>query len=253
MTQFWATNPVPADWQTDLDRLCPGENVSRLVLHWLPGTKTEPVQRWAIWEVMPESAVTKILEQERVLGIADSLIARLWKACHGEDPRRLGYWSKGVWRTKSLVSREQWDISHQTNGLPFLCWIVEGPRGGHAWQCSPFEQGFLLAAGVGPEDVQALQEAWPNPGSQAYAPYDRRVFEALAERDQLRQWREALNWTERSNRTQAGLIVDAEATVRKEEMWRRVMRWLDNQIGDAVSDLPRSSLPQWSDFQTVSE
>jgi len=246
---------VPPEWQQDLDRLWPGEQVSRLVLHWLAGLEGEPVQRWAIWEVLPTAEVGKVLEQERAFGVRNSLTEALWKALAGPDPRTLGHLDAKTkrWRTSSLVSREQWDLHREVGGLPMLSWIIEGPKGGHSWQCGMFEQGFLMAAGVEADTVQALAQAWPNPGSQPFAPYDQRVFRALQERDQLRQWRESLKWTERMNRTAAGLIVEGEHTKRHQFMLDRVFRWLDNQIGDAVSDIPRTLLPQWSDFQTVEE
>jgi hypothetical protein len=36
-------------------------------------------------------------------------------------------------------------------------------------------------------------------------------------------------------------------------MQERMLRWLDNQIADAVSDIPRKMLPQWSDLATTSQ
>lgn len=251
--QFLWHQTVPPEWQTDLDRLAPGENVSRLVLHWLAGLSDTPVQRWAIWEVLPAKQITAIIEQEeKQAGIKGSLTAALWKALKGPDPRTLGHWDikdgKKSWRTKSLVSREQWDIHQATGGMPLLCWIIEGHRGGHAWQFGLFEQNFLLAVGVDPQSVQDLNAAWPTPGSQPYAPYDQRVFQALAERDYLARWRESLQWDERHNRTQAGLILEGETAHRREDMMGRILGWLDNQISDVVSDIPRKLLPQWSEF-----
>jgi len=246
---FYLTRDVPAYWQADLDRLHPGENVSRLVLHWYAGFRYDPVQRWAIWEVLPATHVGKILEDEKKRGAPTSLTRSLWDAVQGPDPRTVGKWVKGRWHSDSLVSRAQWDLHKQTGGLPFLCWIIEGRHGGHAWQFGMFEQAFLLSLGTSPDLVQALVEAWPNPGSLPYAEYDSRVFHALAERDLLAQWRKSLAWEDRANRTEAGLILDGEKAQRREDMMMRTLRWLDGQIGDAVSDIPRKLLPQWSDFQ----
>lgn len=237
--------------------LNPGERVSRLVLHWLAGTPEEPVQRWGIWEVTPAHAMGAILEQERVAGIKDSLLGGIWKALKGPDPRTLGHWAivnkKRTWRTKSMVSREQWDLHKETGGYPLLCWIIEGEQGGHAWQFGIFEQEFLMAAGIDPELIQALRQAWPDPGSKPYAPYDNRVFKALAERDLLNQWQQARSWDARRDRTNAGLIVAGESEKRRREMQERMVRWLDNQIQDAVSDIPRRLLPAWSDFAPAQE
>lgn len=229
--------------------------MSRLVLHWLAGMPYEPVQRWAIWEVIPASQIQKIVDEEHRAGIEDSLVQGIWKDLKGPDPRTTGQWRPDHrvfggkrWVSKSNVSREQWDIHQETGGFPVLCWIVEGDRGGHSWQFGQFEQSFLLAHRVEPELVQAMAESWPNPGSREYAPYDNRVFHALAERDLLRDWRQSMSWDDRQQRTHAGLILAGDMKSRRERTMDKMMRWLDNQIGDAVSDIPRRLLPQWSDL-----
>jgi hypothetical protein len=255
---FQHTRAVPPEWAADIDRLNLGENISQLRLSWLAGMPYEPCQRWVLYEILPGHAVGKILEQEQKLGIRDSLTEGLWQALEGPDPRTVGKWIRAPklaggrrWVSQSLVSRNAWDLHKETGGLPQLCWIIEGEHGGHTWQFGNFEAGFLIAAGVPPDDVQQLAELWPNPGSQPYADYDQRTFQALAERDLLRQWRSSLAWEDRSDRTQAGLILMGEAAHRREDMMARVMRWMDNQIGDAVSDIPRRLLPQWSQFAQV--
>jgi hypothetical protein len=250
---FEWTRPVPPEWQTNLDQLAPGENVTRPMLSWLSGMPYGPVQRWVIHEVVPGKIVGQILEDEDRQGIENSLTRGLWEALKGPDPRTLGKWvpDKEVgkrWRSQSLVSRNQWDLHRQTGGLPMLSWIIEGDHGGHSWQFGPFEQGFLLAANVDPALVQAMGEAWPNPGSQPYADYDQRVLHALAERDLLRSWRQSLAWEDRTQRSQAGLILAGETASRRQDMLARVMRWVDGQIGEAVSDIPRRMMPDWSDF-----
>lgn len=255
-SSFEWTRAVPQAWADDLSLLSPGENVSSLHLSWLAGTPEEPVQRWVIYEVLPASAVGRIIAQEEHLNLHDTLTQNLWYALKGPDPRTVGKWiprKEGGrrWVSKSLVSRNAWDLHKTTGGLPFLSWIIEGDQGGHSWQFGTFEAGFLVAAGAPPDAVQELSEAWPNPGSQPYAPYDSRVFKALAERDLLRKWRESLAWEDRANRTEAGLVLAGEAASRREDMMRRVMTWMDNQIGEAVSDIPRSLLPSWSDFKTT--
>lgn len=255
MLSFEWNKPVPPEWQADLDRLSPGDRVSRLVLAWLAGFPYEPVQRWAIYEITPAATIHSILEQERVAGAKNSLIHGVWNDLQGPDPRTTGEWRDDHrviggkrWVSKSMVSRTQWDVHQQTGGFPVLCWIIEGDHGGHSWQFGQFEQGFLLEAGAAPDDVQRMGELWPNPGEKAYAPYDQRVFNALAERDLLRDWRMGMAWDDRAQRTTAGLILEGDYATRKQRTMDRMMKWLDNQIGEAISDIPRRMLPQWSDF-----
>src|SRR5205814_8446094 len=59
-----------------------------------------------------------------------------------------------------------------------------------SWNFGPFERAFLLEAGTDPELIQALAEAWPNPGTLPYAEYDNRTRDMLMERDLLRQWKQ---------------------------------------------------------------
>lgn len=252
------TRPVPPEWQADLDQLAPGDRVTSLKLSWLAGTPDAPVQRWVIHEITPGAAVEKILDEERRAGHSTSFLGGIWKDLQGPDPRVVGKWipvergsSAKRWVSTSMISRNQWDLHKQTGGLPLLCWIIEGAKGGHAWQFGPFERAFLLEHGIEPEIVQQMAELWPNPGSQPYADYNRLTFEALAERDLLRNWRQAMPWEDRSRRTQAGLILAGTSKDQRQRTTIKMMQWLDNQIGEAVSDIPRTLLPQWSEFGTT--
>lgn len=224
----------------------------------MAGFPYEPVQRFVVYEVLPASQVQKMLDDEERAGITDSLLRGLWNDLRGPDPRTVGEWRDDPkvgkrWHSRSMVSRHQWDIHKQTGGLPQLVWIIEGDKGGHAWQFGQFEQAFLLEHGIDPQLVQAMRAAWPNPGDQPYAPYDNRVFQALAERDLLRSWRQSMNWDDRSQRTHAGLILAGDVNTRRQMTMDRMLRWMDNQISDAVSDIPRKLLPQWSELATAGE
>jgi hypothetical protein len=249
---FAWTKKVPKAWQEDLDRLSVGEQVSRLVLTWQPGTPQLPVQRWEVYEVVPAATMDRILTGESILGIADSLTAGMWGTQYGvrgPDPATIGHWMRDDtvpggkrWRTRSLVSRTQWLLHQQTGGMPYRCWIIEGTRGGHAWNLGRLEQAFLLAAGVPPLDVQQLVSAWPDPGSQPYADYDQRVFHALAERNRLAQWKRAMPWQDRSERQTAMDLSRTERADRHTAMMARVVKFIDDQVGAFVSDVPRKLL-----------
>lgn len=258
----WNKRVLP-EWQAELDRLSVvGENVSRLWLTWLPGTSYAPIQRWAIYEVVPASTIARILRQEELLGITDSITAGVWGTKYGvrgPDPLTVGVpvMDPSVpggkrWRSTSMVSRAQWLVHQQTGGMPYLCWIIEGDRGGHAWHLGQLEQALLLASGADPNAVSNLMEAWPAPGDQPYAEYDNRVFNALAERDRLQQWRQSKPWDQRSDRDTAQGLTMTEKATRHTAIMERVMKYIDNQVGDFMSDLPRATLAQLpkADFGT---
>ena len=262
-TDFVWERPVPPEWQADLDQLNPGENVTQLRLVWQAGWPWGPVQRFEIYEIIPAETVERIIREETLLAIQDSLTQGLWKAVKGPDPRTTGRWVRDPdipwsmggkrWRSDSLVSRIQWQLYRETGGLPMRSWIIEGHQGGHTWRLGAFEQAFLLATGIEPEVVQDLTMAWPDPGSQPYADYDQRVFQALAERDQIGQWRESLRWDDRVGRDVALDLLDTEAKDHHRSMMERMYKWIDHQVGSIVNDIPRTQLPNWSDFEPVKE
>ena len=253
---FAWTRRIPAAWQESVARLSVGENVSRLWLAWLPGTPYAPIQRYAVYEVLPESMVGAILAREELMGHRDSLMAGRWGTrcgVRGPDPATIGQWVRDPavpmsynngkrWRSTSMVSRTQWLIHREIGGLPLLFWIIEGDRGGHMWHMGEFERAFLLSTGLAPDAADALAEAWPAPGEQPYAEYDNRVFHALAERDRLAQWTQSKPWDQRVRGDVAPDLVIKEHADRAREMRERIMKYIDNQIGDFVSDLPRATL-----------
>ena len=251
-TAFAWTRKVPKRWQADLDQLTPGDRLSRLVLTWQSGWPWDPLQRWEVYEVLPASSIASILTQEELLGITDSLTRGLWQALRGADPRTVGRWVRDPdvpqhlggkkWRSDSLVSHTQWRLHQETGGLPHRTWIIEGTHGGHTLRLGQMEKGFLLASGVEPKAVHALAEAWPNPGSRPYADYDARTFHALAERDRLRAWTRSKPWDARTDRQTAQDLVLTERKDRHEQIMKRVVKWIDDQIGDFVADIPRTRL-----------
>ncbi len=263
MPGFEWERTVPLEWQTDLDQLNPGENVTTLKLVWQPGWPWGPVQRFEVYEIIPAATIERILREEAIRWIQDSMTQGIWKAVKGPDPRTVGQWVRDPdipwsmggkrWRSDSLVSHTQWQLHRDTGGLPTRSWIIEGDQGGHAWRLGEFEQAFLLSTGTEPELVQDLTMAWPDPGTQPYADYDQRVLDALAERDQITQWRESLRWDDRVGRDVALDLLDKESKDRHRSMMERMHKWIDHQVGSIISDIPRSQLPALSEFERETE
>lgn len=265
---FVSACDVPHGWQADLDRLNPaGECLTKLRLHWYAGIEYQPVQRWAVWEIIPAALWARILDDEAHAGISrdESMTWYLLEDLRGPDPRTWGEWvpchcgphmpcrhpRARKWVSQSAVSRAQWELYRETEGIPRLTWVIQGDRGGHAWQWGPIEYAWLLSTGITAHQAHQLMDAVPDPGSLPYAPYDQRVYHALAQRDKLRDWRQSLSWIARTGRSRAGLVMQGDQRHHRMEFNRLMLRFLENQIADAVSDIPRRLLPHWSDMPTT--
>jgi len=228
------------------------------VLVWLAGKDYEPVQRWGVYEIVPAEMVRGLLRQDTnpYTGKTneDSVLWHLWQDLEGPDPATWGEWrpDKTVptgrrWHSASLVSRTQWLVHQRTGGLPTLVWIIQGSRGGHMWQVGQQEMAWLESFGLSREQVDTVADAIPLPGALPYAPYDQRVFQALATRDKLRTW--AGDWQARSaTKSRAGLVVAGDRTSRRHAYNRQMLAWIETQIEDALLDIPRHRLPGRSDL-----
>jgi hypothetical protein len=234
---FRAVREPDPKWQEDLERYFPrSDRVPWLWIHWHAGIEYAPTMRWTIYAIQP-----------RLDLVPEDLVA----CCKGEDPRTWGAWvtpkvkdaegrtTLGArrWVSDSFISREQWLVFQATGGYPALYWVIQGDQGGHKWQVSQTEQAFL--ASIGKPDADT-----PQIGELPYAEYDNRVREKLLQADKLRQWRQRMDWEARYDRgvTEAGLLIQGERKVQREAYARQTLDWLDTQIVDAVSDIPRRVL-----------
>jgi hypothetical protein len=236
----WEREPDPL-WQKDLERIAPRhEKVSWLRIHWFAGLPYEPIQRWAIWEMMPQLHYVDedILEDLRGPSPRENGYWQVdreippelaWKKAPNGDPLR--------WFSHSMVSLDQWTLFQQTNCLPVLCWIVQGSNGGHLYRLGQAEIGVLTEYGLEGADT-------PLPGDLPYADYDDRVSAKLAERDKLRQWgQQGVQFDERGRtKTEAGLWVRRERIAQEQSYNKLMMKHLEDQIETAFSDLSRVNL-----------
>jgi len=229
---FQWDRPVPPDWQADLERLGKaGDAVNWLQLVWQPGWPHDPVQRWEIYEIVPDLSTIDVTFLE---------------ALRGPDPRLQGHWVKDAvgkkeWRSDAIVSRTQWRLFHETGCFSQRTWIIQGSHGGHFWQMPLQESMFLKALGKPYET--------PPSGALPYADYDQRVFDRLAEYDKLRRWKQNLDWQARyGTKTQAGLYLMGDRQDEEEKWARTMLNWLDDLIESVMSDVPRSMLPGMSEL-----
>src|ERR1051326_2043925 len=145
---FHVSREVPPNWQADLQSVVPrSDRLPWLALRWHAGIQPYGItQRWVIYTMQP-----------RLDLVPEELLASL----EGRDPREIGCWvtprvtdSTGQringerrWVSDSLVSREQWLAYRETKCFPQLFWIIQGTSGGHKWQLSATETGFLKSVG----------------------------------------------------------------------------------------------------------
>ena len=223
---FEWTRPVPEDWVRDLESVVPqSDRVSWLKLWWFAGWPYEPVNRWVLYECSPKLEFVPD-------GVLDSL--------QGPNPREIGKWQadpavpgKKRWITESLVSYNQWAIYRDTHCYPSLWWVIQGTQGGHKWKLSLDEQAFLGASGIEARDT-------PAPGALPYAPWDERVKAQVVRADRLRRWRETLGWDDRqTDKHHAAAFVRRERAGLRRLYNAELLKWLDAQVSDVISDLPR--------------
>ena len=229
---------MPPSWQAELEAIVPRtDRIPFLTLQWMAGTNYEPVQRWVIRECVPN------LEQ---------VPPGFLEALQGPDPRLVGEWTDDPavpsgrrWITDSLVSHDQWACYHATGCFSQLFWIIQGDKGGHRWQLGLAERNYLQS--MAQIDGRAVDT--PAPGDLPFAEWDGRVATKIGELDRLRQWRQRLDWDDRSRYVgTAGKIVRAQRHVEERQYAEAMIHWLDGQIEDIVLDIPRVLRPAWSDL-----
>ena len=160
----WTRVPPPS-WQDTLDRITPpGRRKARAVIWWEPGDTWEPVQRWMIYQVLPDAATPPhILQQLK-----------------GPHPRSSGRYSEkiGQWVDGPApdISKTQWDIHQRYGGWALPYWVLQGENGGHRYKLFPWEQ-VLLHLATGRKDVA-------KPGELPACEPDQRTWDALWEAKQ---------------------------------------------------------------------
>lgn len=250
---YHTRDPDPV-WQERLEGITPrSEKVNWLYLKWFPGMPYEPVQRWCIWELVPD---------------LDLVPPDLLMELDGQSPRHesQGYWDedpdldqeldsplikrshRGIvqrWVSLANICLEEWEIFRETRCAANRTWIVQGDNGGHLYRMTRAELGVLEANGIKDADT-------PFPGDLPYAPMSDLTILKLAEMDWLRKWekKEGKSFDVRTglSKSDAGILIRRERRDREIEYNKRMLKWLDDQIEGAICDeLPRAVLPQPSE------
>jgi len=235
---FIHTRECPPEWQAGLEAIVPkSDTVPWLKIHWFAGRDYAAVQRWAIWEMIPDLS---LIPPEYLADIK------------GPNPATHGRWvpddsipaefGSRRWESASMHSRPQWELFRLTGCYPKLFWIIQGTKGGHVWRLDHVTKHFAIT--IEGQDV-------PNPGDLPYAEWSPLVAHQIAEFDRLRRWEGKMRqpWTDRAlNTTDAGLLVQKETWDLEQQYQERMLKWLDNQIEDAMQDVADADLPSWSDL-----
>lgn len=203
----------PAAWARELARVTPKtDRYSWLNLVWVAGEPWAPVQRWCLYQMVPERLTPP------------------WIASYldGPNPRTMGYWSqrKQEWISKAPpISELQWLLWREHRAYGQLWWIVQGEHGGHRAQLSDFESKLVR--------IRGYEGAWPEVGDLPYAPFDRRVLDRVVAFDKMQSYRMMAEFAERSPEQLDSEEHDTAAFMRQE-----LGRWLFGQIEHAVSSSP---------------
>lgn len=214
------TREPPIAWADALARIAPrSERFSWLLLYWWAGEPWQEVQRWSVWEMLPQAWLC------RTPRFADQF-APVLAALEGPPPkslRRFGPTGQFLY-SEAEVTQEQWELWRATNCLARPFWIIQGDRGGHKWSFSPPEAMLLKLYGLPTEP--------PRPGDLPYAEWSDRTAAALRVHRELHDQSLTL--------VRPGVDADVAhrtARVHEERDFRRsLLAWLRPQIRGSLAE-----------------
>lgn len=237
---FVYSRPVPPEWQADLARLTPKEDrTTWLQLAWMSGDPWGPVQRWCVYEMVPLLVWQNIIRAHVARGKKpeETIEFEQWQDLEGPHPRDRGYYDtilKSFMSDGCTVTRQEWELyrEHQ-KAIPKLYWIIQGEQGGHKRRYDQLEQQWLHHAGL-PTDP-------PSPGDLPYAPYDRRVYDQLAQRAALKQMQSKLSQDR------------GEAATQKQELRAAIVKWIESQSRQVLESqrISLDGIPRTGDDPTA--
>jgi hypothetical protein len=179
----WAPPQSAEEAQRFVAPLAPRSSVRAWYLaYWEPGDPWQPVERWAIAQMIPRLHYDRAYELDEradLIGTGmESFETQTVMELDGPNPRhnarydailgRLVYENNAL---PPLYSLRQWQLWHEHDALANTVWWVQGEHGGHKPRLSHIEKAMAGMAGL-PLDT-------PVPGELPYAPVDQRVTDAL--------------------------------------------------------------------------
>lgn len=223
--QYHEEPPVSRDqvkrWQAELETVAPSfDQLASLYLRWEPGDIWQPVQRFVIWELIPNDATPP----------------HIWEALKGAHPRSEGHydlkqkrWVGGP-RTATFIDRATWEVHQETGRWGIRFWVIQGAAGGHPINV--------------PRCVQIVKKITGDPlatppacGDLPYCTPGHRVFNRLAEYDRYRKWRMQTDWASRNFKD-----CEREELDEAEKAAAAVTVWWDAQVGAVLDEFDLSKV-----------
>lgn len=235
---YTASPPVGAEqmarWQAELDAVVrPAEHLASLVLRWEPGDTWQPVQRFLLWELVPNQRETKP-------GVwADCVPPEVRRDLEGPSPRSTGHYDRALKRwvggpgKSGMVDYQTWLLYHDLKRATGVgrwgmrWWVIQGD-GGHAFQIPWMAR---RAKQLMKEPIFEM----PAPGDLEFCEPGQQVWEKVAGFDKLRSWRNALDW---ALRNQSHLTVEEQHQAKEYAV--QATNWWDEQCGDVTDQLTRA-------------
>ncbi|OQW37059.1 MAG: hypothetical protein A4C66_03235 [Nitrospira sp. HN-bin3] len=206
-------------WREQLAQVSPRhDHLSYLWLRWEPGDPWQPVERWVIWQMLPET-ITHNPKHPYYLAILAEL--------NGPHPRSTGRydaeeqrWVHGPCR---LIDLGTWETFRETGRFGRRWWVIQGTKGGHRYRLSEAER-VVWRTLTGTDDT-------PAPGDLPYAPFDNRVLDQIRGLDEKTKWLAVMSYGIK-NRHQLDADEQQEVAMAK----RAVANWLAGQMEEVYEE-----------------
>lgn len=206
--------------QAELDRFFPRNSViSWLLADWLSDDAGDPIERFVVYQMVPESKVH----------------AEMRYALNGPHPWTLGHWRFGKWRSSAQpgLTARKWELWRRHRAEARLFWIVQGSGGGHRYRVNdPTEMKIRRQNGLPPDT--------PSPGALPFAPLDWRVYDNLLDLDQVRRFVYAAEFANRS----PGQL-EAQERDAAEDARRALVKWWGRQVDEIVDEAGMTGRGGW--------
>lgn len=214
-------HPFPREWMAQLRAISPESlQHSYLIPGWLQGSEKAPVERWVLYEAIPDPLIPPDM-RELLAGTP------YWKMPKGRQHGR-----------RTMVSAYQYDMyrKHRVWVRPF--WCLQGENGGTPARYSEMEEAILRGENQ-PTDP-------PAPGSLPFAPWDGRVEREIQKRDVLYKLGMSID---RLRKGADNEQLKAETAAAEKEFRKRFLGWFSNRLEAQAEFLTDYSRKSEAEFQ----